>query len=117
MAGYRVWQSLGRQVDKGQRGIRILAPIVRRTDLNEEQVAAMPSDAPVPSGPVRKVVGYRPTYVWDVAQTSGKPLAAPPQSATAVTGQAPDSGMHWQPRWPEPVSTFGTSRCQAGWTV
>jgi hypothetical protein len=35
------------------------------------------------------VVGFRPTYVWDVAQTSGKPLAAPPQSATAVTGQAP----------------------------
>ncbi|MGH9252893.1 MAG: hypothetical protein ACRD0W_25790, partial [Acidimicrobiales bacterium] len=53
------------------------------------QVAAMPSDAPVPSRPVRKVVGYRPTYVWDVAQTSGETLAVPPQRAAAVLGQAP----------------------------
>jgi DNA primase len=89
VAGYRVWQSLGRQVNKGQRGIRILAPIVRRTELSQEQVAAMPPGDPVPSAPPRRVVGYRPTYVWDVVQTSGKPLAAPPQSAAAVTGLAP----------------------------
>jgi hypothetical protein len=84
VAGYRVWQSLGRQVDKGQRGIRILAPIVRRTELGQEQVETMPSDVPARSGPARKVVGFRATNVWDVAQTSGIPLAAPPQSVTAV---------------------------------
>jgi hypothetical protein len=89
VAGYRVWQSLGRQVDKGQRGIRILAPVVRRTELGQEQGEPMPSDVPVRSGSARKVVDFRPTYVWDVAQTSGKPLAAPPQSATAVPGHAP----------------------------
>jgi DNA primase len=30
VAGYRAWQSLGRQVQKGQRGIQILAPVTRR---------------------------------------------------------------------------------------
>ena len=89
VAGYRVWQSLGRQVHKGQRGIRILARIVRRTELGQEQGETMPSDPPARSGPARRVVGFRATYVWDVAQTSGKPLAAPPQSVTAVTGHAP----------------------------
>jgi hypothetical protein len=30
VAGYEAWKALGRQVEKGQRGIQILAPIVRR---------------------------------------------------------------------------------------
>jgi hypothetical protein len=89
VAGYRVWQSLGRQVDKGQRGIRILAPIVHRTELGQQQGETTPSAPPARSGPARRVVGFRAAYVWDVAQTSGKPLAAPPQSAAAVTGHAP----------------------------
>jgi hypothetical protein len=90
VAGYRVWQSLGRQVDKGQRGIRILAPIVRRTELDhKQQVQAPPPDTPARPGPARTVVGFRPAYIWDVAQTSGKALAAPPPRAPAVTGQAP----------------------------
>jgi len=90
VAGYRVWQSLGRQVDKGQRGIRILAPIVRRIELDQEQqVQAPPPDTPAQPGPARTVVGFRPAYVWDVTQTSGKPLAAPPPRARAVTGRAP----------------------------
>jgi hypothetical protein len=90
VAGYRVWQSLGRQVDKGQRGIRILAPIVRRIEIDQQQqVQAPPPDTPAQPGPARTVVGFRPAYVWDVAQTSGKLLAAPPPRAPAVTGQAP----------------------------
>jgi hypothetical protein len=94
VAGYRVWQSLGRQVDKGQRGIRILAPIVRRIELDQEQqVQAPPPDTPARPGPARTVVGFRPAYVWDVAQTSGKPLAAPPPRAPAPVRRLPDSGM------------------------
>ena len=30
VAGYRTWQSLGRQVRKGEQGIQILAPVTRR---------------------------------------------------------------------------------------
>src|SRR5665647_932973 len=32
VAGYRVWQSMGRQVRKGEQGIQILAPVTRRPD-------------------------------------------------------------------------------------
>ena len=31
VAGFHAWKALGRQVDKGEKGIAILAPIVRRT--------------------------------------------------------------------------------------
>ncbi len=30
MAGFGTWQALGRHVDRGQKGIQILAPIYRR---------------------------------------------------------------------------------------
>src|SRR5690349_10560235 len=32
VAGYRKWQEMGRQVRKGERGISILAPMVRKVD-------------------------------------------------------------------------------------
>jgi len=35
VAGYRRWQDLGRQVRKGERGIRILAPVARRVKVVE----------------------------------------------------------------------------------
>ena len=33
VAGYRTWQSLGRQVRKGEQGIQILAPVLRRQEV------------------------------------------------------------------------------------
>ena len=35
VAGFKAWQSLGRQVRKGERGIKILAPCFRRSDEDE----------------------------------------------------------------------------------
>jgi hypothetical protein len=59
VAGYRAWQRLGRQVRKGEKGIAIMAPIVRRSDDDKEE---------------DKVVAFKATHVWDVEQTDGKPL-------------------------------------------
>lgn len=62
VAGYRTWQGLGRQVRRGERAVRILAPITRRTrheDPKEEET----------------VVAFRTVGVFDVSQTSGEPLA------------------------------------------
>ena len=65
VAGYRAWQGLSRQVRRGERAIRILAPIVvKRTDANGD--------------PQRAVVGFRSVNVFDVAQTDGEPLPEPP---------------------------------------
>jgi antirestriction protein ArdC len=64
-AGYRTWQQLGRQVQKGERGYRILAPIVRR--FREEDAKGIDQ--------VRRVVtGFRVVTVFDVAQTTGEAL-------------------------------------------
>lgn len=61
VAGYRTWQGLGRQVRRGERGIRILAPIIRR----------IRKDAPEAD---EAVVAFRTVSVFDVSQTSGEPL-------------------------------------------
>jgi len=74
VAGYRAWQALGRQVKKGERGIRIVVPHRARIAPEEED------------GPGQEIVtGWGVGYVWDVAQTEGEPLAVPPIHG-ALTG-------------------------------
>lgn len=65
VAGYRAWQSMGRQVRKGERGIAILAPMVCKVTDDEGTEG-------------KRVVGFRGVYVFDVSQTDGEPLAEPP---------------------------------------
>ena len=64
VAGFRTWNQLGRFVKKGEKGILILAPIVRRkTESEEDQEESSTS-----------IVGFRAAYVFDVTQTDGKEL-------------------------------------------
>ncbi len=81
VAGYRAWQALGRQVKKGECGIRIVVPhrarIVPAEDDRQEQEI---------------VTGWGIGYVWDVDQTVGEPLAAPPIHG-ALTGDATVADM------------------------
>ena len=64
-AGYRIWQQLGRQVRRGERGYRILAPMTRR----------LPAEDAETEEPTRIVTGFRVVSVFDVSQTDGEPLA------------------------------------------
>ena len=81
VAGYRRWQSLGRQVRKGERGIAILAPCVRRArPVNDEEVTERPEL-------VRVLRGFRVAHVWDISQTDGEPLAD--VRPTLLAGEAP----------------------------
>ncbi|HEY6798067.1 MAG TPA: ArdC-like ssDNA-binding domain-containing protein, partial [Kineosporiaceae bacterium] len=80
VAGYETWKALGRQVNRGEKGIAILAPIVRRR-------AEPPPDAPDDEQPI--LTGFRITYVWDLDQTSGPPLPQP-LTPRLLHGQAPD---------------------------
>jgi hypothetical protein len=82
VAGYRTWQSLGRQVRAGARAIRILAPVVRRVaadDKDEER---------------RVLVGFKHACVFDVGQTDGAPLPTPAE----VQGD-PGVYLHRLHRW------------------
>jgi len=69
VAGYRAWQKLGRQVNKGSKGIAILAPCVyRRRGVDESEVAEDPA--------LPKVLrGFTVVHVFDEADTTGEPLA------------------------------------------
>jgi hypothetical protein len=64
VAGFRTWNELGRFVKKGEKGILILAPVVRRKPENEKNTA---EDSP-------SISGFRAAYVFDLSQTDGKEL-------------------------------------------
>ncbi|WP_218682996.1 MULTISPECIES: ArdC-like ssDNA-binding domain-containing protein [Microbacterium] len=95
VAGFKQWQSLGRQVEKGQSGYMILAPVTGRFASFTPKVAESwrrlgRFEKPKPGEAVRsRMVGVRPTYVWDVSQTAGDPIPAPP-SPSLLKGEAPD---------------------------
>jgi DNA primase len=93
VAGYRAWRTVGRQVAKGERGIQILAPILRRPEReangeDDQNSTAHRADAPGERS-TRRIAGFRVTHVWDVAQTSGEPLPDRP-TAIPLQGDALD---------------------------
>jgi antirestriction protein ArdC len=65
VAGFHAWHKLGRFVKQGEKGILILAPIIRKkaesdgaTEQDESSIA----------------VGFHAAYVFDISQTDGQPL-------------------------------------------
>ena len=100
VAGYRTWQSLGRQVRKGEQGIQILAPVTRRAEQSDTGAGntgstgrSSPSKGDPPAGESspRRMVGVRIAHVFDYSQTEGQPLADfEAIRPTLLTGQAPD---------------------------
>jgi len=140
VAGFHQWQSLGRQVAKGQHGYGILAPVTgrfasftpgdpgswRRLARNEKPMFGEHTRT--------RMIGVKPTYVWDVTQTSGDPVPEVPQPIL-LRGEAP-AGL-WDglaDRSHPPASSFASSRpqprsaaptasptscpvrCRSGWT-
>ena len=71
VAGLYAWNQLGRKVMKGQKGIRILAPMIG-TRKKKDTEANKSKDPAAVNAPV--LVGFRAVYVFDVSQTEGAPL-------------------------------------------
>jgi antirestriction protein ArdC len=65
------WNQLGRRVKKGERGIRILAPIVGIKRKKDEE-----AEKDITKQNTRVLVGFRNAYVFDVNQTEGAELPA-----------------------------------------
>ena len=85
VAGYRTWIQLGRRVKRGEKAIRILAPIMWRTKNEDEE---------------EKVAAFRAACIFDVSQTDGKPLAEfakvngdPGEYASRLRGLVADNGI------------------------
>jgi hypothetical protein len=69
VAGFWTWKNLGRSVNAGAKGIRILAPIVgvKRKKDSEAEKDIMKQNT-------RTLLGFRNTYVFDISQTNGVDL-------------------------------------------
>jgi hypothetical protein len=95
VAGYRAWQALGRQVEKGQKGYIVLAPVKfqsrQAVDEAGNKRALRRGEEPRPGESVEQAAGIRGwtiEHVWSVHQTSGQPLPAPVMPEL-LAGQAP----------------------------
>jgi antirestriction protein ArdC len=92
VAGFKSWQALGRQVRKGEKAIRIMAPMsVKRENVD--------------TGEVERVPFFRAVPVFDVAQTDGEPLPEVPREP--ITGDS-------HARYLEPLTAHAAS---LGFTV
>jgi antirestriction protein ArdC len=82
VASYKRWAEMGRQVRKGEKGLSIFAPMMRKREdekTGEEK---------------RYVSGFRLVSVFDVAQTDGDPLPADPAAPVLLDGEAPEGLWH-----------------------
>jgi antirestriction protein ArdC len=65
VAGFHTWHKLGRHVRKGEKGIAIYAPVLRRKREPENGTGQSVEEV---------LLGYRTAAVFDVSQTEGKAL-------------------------------------------
>jgi hypothetical protein len=70
VAGFREWKKKGRYVKRGEKGIMITAPVIRKAKTEIIQ----PDESDNTPGEDEEIVGFRPVYVFDVSQTEGEPL-------------------------------------------
>ena len=101
---YQQWAAMGRQVRRGEKGIEVFA-IPRRPqqqDTGEER-----HDGPGPGWRDAE----RVTYVWELSQTTGQPLAVP--VGLAPPGQAPP-GILDALRWLARREGFAVEHEQGG---
>ena len=98
VAGFHTWRKLGRFVTKGQKGISIFAPIVRKHDSETaEEGARLELTA---KGP-RRVAGFRGATVFDVSQTEGEALPEAPEH------NATEGGEDVLPKLEDAAAAFG----------
>jgi hypothetical protein len=71
VAGFWTWKNLGRSVNAGAKGIRILAPIVGVRRKKDSEAAK-----DITKQNERTLLGFRNTYVFDISQTNGVDLPA-----------------------------------------
>jgi hypothetical protein len=69
VAGFWAWKNLGRSVNAGAKGIRILAPIVGVKRKKDEE-----AEKDITKQNTRALLGFRNAYVFDISQTDGVDL-------------------------------------------
>jgi antirestriction protein ArdC len=83
IAGMYAWNQLGRRVRKGEKGIRILAPVIGVQRKKDKE-----ADKDITKQNQSVLLGFRSAWVFDVSSTDGAPL---PELSERVTG---DVGLY-----------------------
>jgi hypothetical protein len=86
VAGIKTWNGVGRRIKKGEKGIAIFAPMIKKVkeEANKDTIEISEEDLNRPEKSDR-LFGFRAVYVFDVSQTDGDPLPeAPGRGATIV---------------------------------
>ena len=76
VASYKKWLEVGRQVRKGEKGLSIFAPMMRKKETEDGEEK-------------RYVSGFRLVPVFDVSQTDGDALPEDPARPVLLDGEAP----------------------------
>ena len=94
VAGFKTWETLGRHVKKGEKGITILAPCPYKSvnyvdvvDPNTGQVKRDAQGNPMKERREISYTNYKATSIFDISQTEGKSL---PELAKELQGEIPD---------------------------
>ncbi len=74
VAGFWKWKELGRSVTKGEKGIRILAPVIGVRRKKQEEAEQEEAEKDITKQNTAVLVGFRSAYVFDVSQTEGAEL-------------------------------------------
>ena len=83
VAGYHRWRQLGRWVKRGERGVRIVVPVLSRRP--SERIAVETTHV----AEEISVVGFKNAYVFDLSQTEGDELVVP-LSPVSLSGSGND---------------------------
>lgn len=81
VAGYNAWKQMGRQVNNGEKGIRILAPVpyTRKVAKIKENSNGIDENEIIEM----KMLTFKPVSVFDIGQTTGKKI---PQLTSTLLG-------------------------------
>lgn len=93
VAGYTKWRELGRFVKRGEKGIQVLCPCLRKVEVfKEPEDGAEYNDKEAEKHMVKKIVGFKIGYVYDLSQTDGDDSILP-VLVTGLVGSTEEEKM------------------------
>ena len=84
VAGMKAWNFMGRYVKKGEKGIAIFAPLIKKS--KESQTESTEDAKMDPENEAERLIGFSAVYVWDIEQTDGKPVPELETEAPVMDG-------------------------------
>jgi len=76
--GFKDWQKIGRFVNKGEKSIKILAPLIKKMEMEkinpETNKPFVDNQGKPVTEPQKVITGFKMVSVFDVSQTEGKEI-------------------------------------------